>query len=267
MVNNFLMCGKLGDFLHAMFAVKHICYNSNIKANVYMYDIGWEFGIEHTYAELLPIMMSQDYINSFSILDSYELDPIQTPDNNSPIRIFDQQLLSNGYIDLGGYIRSPFLYNACWSELYSKTFNFPIGSEYKWITHNKTNPDLIDKVIIQRKANVMRNDSFPYYDIITHYGKENVVFISSTDRDYNEFEHNSGIEFYKVTTLDDWFTAINSAALVIANLSAPAVIAHAMDKERIIELPYMIDAVHCIGEENYSKNIHWYLTETQNNLI
>ena len=33
---NFLMGGKLGDFLHAMFAVKHTCQSKNITANVYI---------------------------------------------------------------------------------------------------------------------------------------------------------------------------------------------------------------------------------------
>ena len=260
------MCGKLGDFLHAMFAVKHICYNNNIKANVYIYDIGWEFGINNTYNELLPIMLKQNYINSFNILESYEVEPIQTQDYNSPIRVHDDKLISEGYIDLSGYIRSPLLYSACWSDLYSNTFNFKINPEYKWIDYDKINPDLYGKILIQRKANVMRNALFPYNDIINHYGKENIIFISSTEQDYNEFLYKDGIEFYKVTSLDEWFTAINSAALVIANLSAPAVMAHAMDKHRIIELPYTLDAVHCVGEEQYSKNIYWYLTETQNNL-
>jgi hypothetical protein len=34
MYSNFLMGGKLGDFLHAMFAVKHLCLKNNTKANV-----------------------------------------------------------------------------------------------------------------------------------------------------------------------------------------------------------------------------------------
>ena len=267
MVNNFLMCGKLGDFLHAMFAVKHICYNNNIKANVYMYDIGWEFGINRTFNELLPIMLKQDYINSFNILESYEIDPIQTPQYNTPLNVFDTKLIADGYIDLGSYIRSPLLYTTCWSELYSKTYDFKINSEYKWISYDKINSDLQGKILIQRKANVMQNVRFPYDTIIEQYGKENIIFISSTESDYDEFLYKDGIEFYKVTTLDEWFTAINSAGLIIANLSAPAVIAHAMDKQRIIELPDRADAIHCIGEERYSSNIFWYLNETSHNLI
>jgi hypothetical protein len=261
MVNNFLMGGKLGDFLHAMFAVKNICQSKDIKADVYMYDIGWEFGIENTYVELKPILEQQDYINSLNIIKECEINPIQNPNQNTPVRITNEKVLQEGYIDLGNYIRSPYLYKTCWSEIYSKMFEFSINSDYQWIRYNKINPDLEGKVLIQRKANVMRNPYFPYKDIIDHYGEENILFLSSTENDYNEFPYKSEIKFYQTTTLDEWFTAINSAGLVIANLSAPAVIAHAMDKPRIIELSLTSDACHCIGEEQYSKNVHWFQHE------
>jgi ADP-heptose:LPS heptosyltransferase len=94
----------------------------------------------------------------------------------------------------------------------------------------------------------MRNPSFPYDSVLDEYGDENILFISSNINDYNEFSYNNRIKFYKVTTLDEWFTAINSASLVVANLSAPAVMAHALDKPRIIELPHTPDAYHCMGE-------------------
>jgi len=237
MVSNFSMAGKLGDFLHAMFAVKHTCQHNGIKANVHMYDIGWEFGIKNTHAELKPILEQQPYINELLISDG----PLE------------------GSTDLGQYINSPWLYQACWSNIYSKTFNFPINSEYKWINWNKINPDLYDKVLIQRKANDMRNNNFPYRDLLDQYGRENILFISSTENDYNEFPFKDEISFYKLTTLDDWFTAMNSAKLVVANLSAPAVMASALDKPRIIELPNAWDCNHYIGEEKYSKNIRWFL--------
>jgi hypothetical protein len=239
MVSSFSMGGRLGDFLHSLFAVKHICQHNGTKANVYMYDIGWEFGIQNTHAELKPILEQQSYINELLISDGPK----------------------EGSIDLGQYINSPWLYKTCWSELYSKTFDFPINEEYKWINWGKINPDLEGKVLIQRKANVMRNPSFPYDRVLDEYGDENILFISSNINDYNEFPYNNRIKFYKVITLDEWFTAINSASLVIANLSAPAVIAHAMDKPRIIELPYTPDANHCMGEEQYSKNVYWFQNE------
>jgi hypothetical protein len=61
MANNFLMGGKLGDFLHSIFAVKQICQHKNIKADIYMYDIGWEFGIKNTYDDMTS---SLTYLNA-----------------------------------------------------------------------------------------------------------------------------------------------------------------------------------------------------------
>jgi hypothetical protein len=54
--------------------------------------------------------------------------------------------------------------------------------------------------------------------------------------------------------------------LVIANLSAPAVMASALDKPRIIELPDRGDRAHYIGEEKYSKNAYWFLTPQIHNI-
>ena len=105
----------------------------------------------------------------------------------------------------------------------------------------------------------MRNPDFPYRELIDQYGKENIFFISSSENDYNEFLYKDEIPFYKVKTLDEWFTAMNSAKLVVANLSAPAVMASSLDKPRVIELPNAWDSAHYMGEEKYSKNVRWFL--------
>lgn len=261
------MGGKLGDFLHAMFAVKQMCKHHSIKADVYMYDIGWEFGIKNTHSELKDIMLQQDYVNSFNVLENYEISDQQTPENNSPIKIYEDNLLRAGYIDLGSYIRSPWLYKTCWSELYSKTFDFPINEDYAWIKWNAINESLIDKVLIHRRDNQVRiNSDFPYDRILEEYADQ-LVFISGNERDYEAFTYRDKVPFVKMATLEDWFTAINSCSMIISNLSSPAVMAHSLDKKRIIELPNLIDSVHCIGEEKYSKNVFWYINDSMNNLI
>lgn len=262
MVNNFLMGGKLGDFLHAMFAVKHL----SSKANVYMYNIGWEFGIENTYAELAPILLQQEYIQSVSLLTEYTLDPIQTPTVNSPIQVYNKTLTTEGYVDLGRYIQSPWLYKICWSELYSNTFNFPLTHDAKWLTYNRIDERFIGKVLIHRRNNPIRlNPTFPFDEIIEQH-KDNVVFVSSNETDYIAFPHHRLVPFERLSTLDEWFTAINSCGMLISNLTAPAVIGHALDVPRIIELPNTADAIHCIGEEKHSSNVHWYMSSELHNL-
>lgn len=257
---NFIIAGKLGDFIHALFAVRGICLQNSTKANIYMADLGFEFGVENTRNELAEFLLDQDYINSLQVLTDYELDPIQTPDQSTPIRIFNPVLIEEGYVDLISYIRSPWLYKACWSDLYSFTFNFKIPNDYAWIKFDKINPELKGKVLIHRKDDPWRvNYDFPHNEIIEKY-KGEVMFISSTKKDYDAFGR-SDIPFLQVKTLDEWFTAINSSLMLISNLSSPAAMAHSLDKLRIIESPVISDASHFIGEERYSNNFYYYINE------
>jgi hypothetical protein len=262
---NFLSGGKLGDFLHALYAVRGICLKENAKADLYLYDIGWEFGIENTYKELYPILIQQDYINSLNILTDYYLDPVQTPAQNTPIEIKNPEIKNKGYIDLGEYIRSPYLYRKCWSDLYANTFNFNVPEQYRWLDYKQTDPTLSDTVFVHRKYTTRINPDFIYEQILTEY-RGKLVFISANPKDYENFPYKDSMPFYKVTTLDEWLTAINSCALFISNLTAPAAMAHALDAPRLIELPDTMDTAHCIGEEQYSDNIHWYLNKQINNL-
>ncbi len=106
---------------------------------------------------------------------------------------------------------------------------------------------------------------FPYDQIIDRYG-DAAVFVSSNPLDYDQFPYKQYLQYKKLDTLQDWFTAINSCALFISNLTGPAAIAHALDVPRIIELPDTVDAYHCMGEERFSDNINWYLSPTINTM-
>jgi hypothetical protein len=236
---NFLMRGKLGDFIQSLFALKNLCKQNTYKANLFMYDlpsgIGWERGIETTYSELYDILITQPYINSFSILKG-------SVDN---------------YIDLGDFIHSPLLYKACWSEIFSNQFCFSIDKEYRWLEYSTVDQELTDKVLIHHRAKYGSNEDFPYSQIIEDNPKK-VIFISTDVSDYMKFPYKDQIEFLKIDTMDDWFRSINSCATLISNISAPACIANALDVPRVLELPSMIDARHWMGEEKYSSNMFWY---------
>jgi len=261
------MGGKLGDFTHSLFGVRQYCLQNNTKANIYMIDIGWEYGINNTHSELLPILESQDYVNSLQILTDYYLHPIQNPNQSTPIQVFNQKILDEGYVDLGAYIRSPLLYRACWSEIFSDLCKFTIDTQnYKSINFEKKDPKFSGKIIIHRRTTSRNrlNQDFPWKVIVESY-KGNVVFISTSEKDYNEFPYKDGVEFYKIGDLVDWYTTINSGDFLISNLSAPESIGKALDVPRLIELPYTIDVEHIIGEEKYTSNVYWYLNEERNN--
>lgn len=248
MTKDFLIGPKLGDFVHGMYAVKQLCLRDNVKANIHLTDRGctWELGIETAYQDLYPIISQQDYVESFNI--------------------FDDHTKIENYVDIVMFRRSPWLYQACWTEIYSRAFNFTIGEEYSWLKYNKVSDEFKNKVVIFRKNNLERiNFAFPYEQIINEY-QDNVVFASFSETDYQVFPYNNRVPFKKLHTLEDLFLIINSSELVISNLSSPGAIAQALDKKRIMELSYVIDSAHYMGEEKYSKNALWYLDAQTHNL-
>jgi ADP-heptose:LPS heptosyltransferase len=114
------------------------------------------------------------------------------------------------------------------------------------MTNNKIDERFIDKVVIHRRNTPARlNNNFPFDQIIEQYG-DDIIFVSSNEDDYRAFPYQH-IPFVKISTLDEWFTTINSCGLMISNLTSPAVIAHALDIPRIIEIPNTPDAIHCMG--------------------
>jgi len=260
--NNFLMSGKVGDFVHGLYAVKQLCLKRNVKADIYMYGGGWELGIEKTCEDFKPVLLEQDYINSVNVLDGYTLDEPQTTSYSVPIVVHNQKRLNEGYTDIGSWIRSDQIYKKCFTELYSEHFNFSIPNEYAWLKVEKQQDELKNKILVHRRNNPVRiNSTLNYNEIIRYFGKRNMIFISYDESDYHSFEFKDQMYFLKVNSIKEWFTYINSCEVVISNLSAPAAIAHALNKPRVIELPYTVDSYHCMGEENYSETVFWYLNE------
>lgn len=249
------MRGKLGDFIQSLSALKRICEYTGCTGNLYMYDdmrnIGWEHGIENTYAELYDILISQKYIESFSILDDFTM---------------VQELKSNGYIDLGDFVKSPILYRNSWTEIFSNTFGFPIVGEYKWIEYDLIDNRFENKLLIHSRSKYGFNELFPYKDLINQ-NKGNIIFISTSENDYNVFPYKDDIEFHKIDTMKDWYTSINSCGLFVSNISAPACIANSLDVRRIIDLPKIFDSIHWIYETKYTSNLFYYIDEERHNLL
>lgn len=265
---NFTICGKLGDFVHMMFAMKHICAKNNSKADIYIYHVdgGFELGTETAYRELYEIVMNQPFVNSFQVLQNYKVVPTNPNVISGPIEVYDTKLVEEGYTHLEDFMRSPYLYKTCWTEILGLTFNFEQIEPGPWIKFDKVDPYFADKVIINRRYSHSRiNNDFPYKSIVEAYPGQ-VIFIGTEQKDYELFPYKNQCEFYQIGDVNNWFAVINSAALYVGNLSAPSSIASALDKRRIIELPMTGDAYHWIGEEKYSNNIGWYINSEYNHI-
>jgi hypothetical protein len=267
---NFTACGKLGDFIQMMYALKNICLTRNVKADLYLYhlDGGFELGTDTAYRELYNIISSQSYINSFNMLEGIEVTKTDTWPYRE-LKVYEPKLVEEGYTHLEDLFRSPLLYKSCWAEILSDTFGFENKKPYQWLQFDKTNPDFLGKVLINRRygnpANPKINKDFPYEEVMKAYPGQ-IIFIGTEIKDYDLFPYKDECEFRQIGDIDDWFTTINSAALYIGNLSGPSHIASALDKKRIIELPMNIDLCHWVGEEKYSDNLGWFI-DAQHNYI
>ena len=75
---NFICGGKTGDLLHNLMVIKLLCQTYNAKGILYITNNRiyggdyFHFDMETTYNDLEPMIMSQDYIDSFHILNDEE---------------------------------------------------------------------------------------------------------------------------------------------------------------------------------------------------
>lgn len=235
---NFIIGGLIGDFIQCLFAVKHLCKKHQAKANLYVTDDGrfggdnFRFSISKVYSDLYPVIIQQDYINSFEIYQN------QTQD----------------LINLNNFRRSPYLYRGNWTELLQNTFGFTYENPYQWVTIKETNPELEGKILLHRSTRRHSQD-FPFRQIIDKY-REQIVFISNDPGEYESFPFKSEIQYYKTETLIDVYSAINSCKFFIGNQSSPYTLATSVDKLRVLELvPHSSDRIMSLGEDKYSSNI------------
>lgn len=219
--------GLLGDFIHQLFVVKNYCEKTNEKADLYISDnIGdrFTFGTEKAYSDLYDLVISQPYINSFSI-KNYEI----------------------GF-NLSKW-REYIIGNQCWTDLMSSIYQINIQSEYKWLSVNVKLEELKDTILIH-SSNKRRNPKFDYNTILKENDK--VAFLMGNPTDL----YIEGYDKYEPTNILEMATYINSCKLFVGNQSSPFAIANALDVPRlgILDLEYNTYLFYK-EEEKYSNNI------------
>lgn len=232
-----LVSGKLGDLFHSLYVCHHVYKTRNEKSIVYMTDAvePFENGLENTFNELyVPIM--QDWCERFAIWNGEPID-----------------------IDTTQFRKSPYLYNACWSEIMVKTF-FPNESYVggAWINYEMQPQKGL--LVVNRRY---KNEFTPlirqrYMAIMPHYPKR--IFVGSR-RDFDLFPLNTDFELYEPNKIADWLMTIANADLFIGNQSAPLAMASAMNTRRIAELlPINFpDGIHYRDESKYSSKFEGYI--------
>lgn len=243
-MSNFLLGGRLGDAVHALY----VCKNTPGKHKIYITDKrhlhsdGFLYDLTKTYEELKPIMEVQDYCDSFEIF------------NNQFAPLFPSEsytaLLEPG-INLSAWRR--YAYSASWTKLLSNTFGVPVNGE-SWISVDKSWPfieDWKERIVIHRSMQEARKGH--NWELVMNKYEGQCIFVGRDD-EYHNFGYN--IPNYAPTDLSEYFNIINSCKFFIGNQSMPLAIAHSLGTPRLAMLNEG-DKIHYVGEEKYHKNYYW----------
>lgn len=238
---NYVCGGKLGDLIHSIYVIMVKYLNTGQKGNLYITDKflphhgQFTTGVAQTYKELYNIIMAQDYINSFHILDA------SSPPEN--------------YVDISAWYKSPLLFRVNWCQLVSSSCGVP-EIPRKWLTLPNTNasntPLVHEKIIIHRKP--IPDTNFPWETILT---KNKCTFATCNMEEYDNFKYKHLVQLQLCSNLEEFVNVINNAKFFIGNQSSPLAFACALHKPCLVELLDYADSVHYKGETKNNPNFFW----------
>jgi len=239
-ITPFISGGYLGDFIHSLFAVKHICKKLGTKAELYITDdhsFGGDIfrnGLKNTYEELCSIITKQDYIHSFNI--------------------YKGQRESKDLVNLNVFRQHPNLYKTTWTKIMCDTFELDVPNDYAWINFEYKNITLKDYVVIHRSNKSVRYDPLFNWDKL--FREEKNFILMGSDDEYDMFPYKDKVIRWGNLTLFENFTLISSCKKFIGNQSSPFAIANSLDVPRILEVS-PIESNFYLGEREFSKNISY----------
>jgi len=235
---NFLSGGKVGDFIHTLFAAKNICEQKGKRARIFLGGgDDWTFGVNRAYKDLYSLVMMQPYVESFHVYGGEKID-----------------INLNSWRDVVATVHAETgHYDSCWTELLMKEYDIDPPDTYKWLTAPKDDSVTKGKVVIHFS---LRHDTGLE---IERYMGNDAVFITSNYKEWLAFPYRDWAYLHYLDNITDMANAINSSSLFIGNQSSMFAIASALDVPRIVGL-HPDAAPFYIGECKYSDNISWYLS-------
>ena len=242
---NFLISGKLGDFIHMLYVVKYFYLNNN-SINLFYHPCFLEgLDLYKSFDNLKPLVEKQSYIDSFSIYNNELID-----------------------INLSDFRYNLNINNFGWTDFLINTFRIKKLDYLSWI-ESDLNDKYKGKAVIHRSLK-NQNPNFPWEEVLKKY-KEKLIFVSIDENEYNLFQYNKDIEFIKADNMYDLSVIINSSDLFIGNQSMPFALASALNKNRILEVnknEQQLRENHrwYMDECKYYDNLHYYWNDEINNL-
>lgn len=217
-INNYLIGGKLGDFIHCLLVPSYMYDKTGIRANIYL-DItgGWEREIEKTYEDLFGLMFAQEYINDFRIFKGENID-----------------------YDLRKFRNSDLLYRSSWTQILLREECVGLWN-YNWLKTDKF-PNFENIVFINRSDKPWNERLEKEYNNIIDNNE--CKFLTFDKKQYELFPLKHKIPCETYPTVGGLAYAINSCKQYVGNQSAPSAIAMALGVTRKIELLDLIDRIH-----------------------
>ena len=228
---NFVSGGLMGDFIHSLYVVKHLCPAR--EADIYLVNERdpWRLGIERAYLDCRGVVLAQPYVRSLSIAAAPQ-----------------------PCINLSRW-RDGLTLTKYWSQLLTETYGFAptVG---KWLTATAVDPRTRGRAVIHRSL-MRHNREFPWPSVLAQIGE--AVFVTSSLAEWQQFEHKTERTSLLLTpTISEMANAIASCSVFVGNQSAPFALACALDVPRLVEL----DAMHAcfyVGEK--SDTMSWFLND------
>jgi len=185
------------------------------------------FDLTTTYNDTYSLISKQVYIDKYAIWQGQNYD-----------------------IDLSIWFASPLRFKANFQKIYNYVYNIDWAMN-PWLTCDTTNQRFESKIIFCCSSRWYRfPDKINFKKFFADLGIENIVFVTQTISEYNNFCETTGIilELYIPPSIDDFITCVNSCSLFIGNLSSPLTYAYALHKNRICLLSrHCLDNIHFIG--------------------
>jgi hypothetical protein len=229
-MSQFLLGGRLGDLIHVLWVAKNTPgkHDFFITDRRDLHSDGFQYPLQQTVDELLPVLAQQSWFNSLTVYDN---------------QVEFGEWLSN----LSMWRR--YVYSNSWTPLLATTFGVPLIPG-PWIQLPKIS-GWEDRIVFHCSVHQARRG---HWNIpIEKYNDTRAIFVGTTE-EYRLFGYQ--MEFYQPKNLREHFDIINSCKYFIGNQSAPLAMAHALDVPRLAILN-KTDEIAYRGEEKYSKNFNW----------
>ena len=194
----YLAGGMFGDFIHSLSVVCEKYRETGRKGIIYLsvFGDGFRNGLDNTYNDTYPVLIEQNYI-------------------------YDYKIINNEFIDINltRWRQNPQLFKQNWYNTFKQTYSINWGSHI-WLNVKYDNK-WENKIVINTTH--YRWVELDFVKLSQMY-PDNIVFISNDIKQKLFFENKTGItinEYYEFKTFDELTTIINSCKLFVGSPSGP----------------------------------------------